>query len=214
MREEMIAAVRDEEIDIQRFFDALSEKTKMHSRQVAKLTEGLLFRVQREKACEDEPLIWPLSDIYRAVLYHDIGMALIPERLFRKNDELTGPERRVIQRHAGYGAKLIDKYRTAHHYPPEEESMWQLAAEVAGSHHERWDGRGYPFGLLATAVPLVSRAVAITDTYDSIVNGTYFRMALPHEYALLEITDNAGTQFDPVLVDILTQYESAICLTD
>lgn len=212
MREEMIAAVKDEEIHIQRFFDALPEETKIHSRQVAKLTGCLLFRVQSEGVCEDEPLEWTLNDIFKAVLYHDIGMTLIPERLFQKNDELTGPERRVVQRHAGYGAKLIDKYRAAHHYPPEEESMWQLAAEVAASHHERWDGKGYPFGLLATAVPLVSRAVAITDTYDSIVNGTCFRMALPHEYALLEIADNAGAQFDPVLVDILERYESVICM--
>lgn len=212
MREEMIAAVKDEEIDIQRFFDSLSEKTKMHSRNVAKLTEGLLMHVQDENVCEDEPLIWPPGDIYRAILYHDVGMALIPERLLQKKDELTGPERRVVQRHVGYGAKLIDKFRAAHKYPPEEESMWQLAAEVAGTHHERWDGRGYPFGLLATAAPLVSRATAITDTYDAIVRGSSFRMALPHEYALLEIADNAGTQFDPVLVDIFSRYEAEICL--
>lgn len=213
MKEEMIAAAKDEDIDIRRFFNALPEQTLLHSEHVAALTRLLLFYARQEGICESEPLPLPLDHIGRAVLYHDVGMAFIPERLLQKTEELTGAERRVVQRHASYGAKLIDKFRTSHPYPPEEESTWRLAAEVAGSHHERWDGKGYPFGLLATASPLVSRAAAITDTYDAIVRGSPFRMALPHEYALFEIADNAGTQFDPDLVDIFNRYETEICIT-
>lgn len=209
MREEMMAAIQDEEVDIRRFFDSLPERTRVHSMRVANMTERLLSWAG--EVCEEEPLTCPLNDIHRAVFYHDIGMALIPERLLLKSDELTGAERRVVQRHVRYGAKLLDKYRTDHNYPTDEEPIWQLAAEVAGTHHERWDGRGYPYGLLATAVPLVSRAAAITNTYDAIVSGSSFRMALPHEYALLEIVDNAGTQFDPVLVELFKRHESEIC---
>lgn len=214
MREEMIAAVKDEEIDIRRFYNALPEHIKTHSIHVAKLTERLLYWAVQEGICEDEPLTQPLSQIRRAVLYHDIGMALIPERLIEKTEELTGAERRVVQRHAGYGAKLLDKYRTAHKYPPKEEPVWLLAAEIAGAHHERWDGRGYPFGLLATACPIITRAAAVMDSYDAIVSGSPFRMALPHEYALLEIVDNAGTQFDPELSEVFKQHENEICLTE
>lgn len=209
MREEMMAVIQGEEVDIQRFWNSLPESTRVHSMRVAKMTERLLFWAG--EIWEEEPLACPLNEIYRAVFYHDIGMALIPERLLLKSDELTGAERKVVERHVRYGAKLLDKYRTDHNYPADEEPMWQLAAEVAGTHHERWDGRGYPYGLLATAVPVVSRAVAITDTYDAIVSGSSFRMALPHEYALFEIVDNAGTQFDPVLVDVFKRHESGIC---
>lgn len=211
MREEMLVAAKDEEIDIYRFFDALSEDTKRHSRCVAELTKELLLHANREGLLEEEILILPLEQIPDAVLYLDIGMSLIPERILNKTEELTAQERQVIRRHTTYGARLVDRYRSSHNYPPEEASKWQLAAEVAGSHHERWDGRGYPFGLIATAVPIVSRATALADSYDSIVSGSPCRMALPHEYALLEISTNAGTQFDPDLAEVFTRYDVEIC---
>lgn len=208
-----MAAIMDKEIDIQRFFDSLPENTRRHCRHVAGLTQHLLLWADREGLCEEEPLLLPLCDIGRAVLYHDVGISLIPVRLLEKTDDLTGAERRVVQRHVTYGAKLIDRYRAEHNYPESEDPVWELAAEVAVTHHERWDGRGYPFGLLATASPIISRAVSISDSYDAIVSGSAFRMALPHEYALLEIVDNAGTQFDPGLAEVFTRHEAEICDT-
>lgn len=212
MREEMVEAVKSQEIEIQHFYDALPEHIKRHSEAVANLTVNLLTKAEREGLCDEDPLPLPVSQIGRAVLYHDVGVALIPERLFNKKEELTSAERRVVERHARYGAKLLDKYRKGCKYPPEEEPLWRLAAEVAVTHHERWDGRGYPFGMVATAIPIVSRAVALADSYNAIVNSSPFRMALPHEYAILEIVDNAGTQFDPELVELFNKYESEICM--
>lgn len=213
MREEMLAAVKDTEIDIRRFFDSLSEHIKKHSRCVSKLTENLLVRADKEGLLEDEPLPLSFEQIGQAVLYLDVGMSLIPERLLNKKEALTAAERQVIQRHTIYGAKLLDRFRASRNYPPEEAPLWQLAAEVAGNHHERWDGQGYPFGMIATAVPIVSRAVSLADSYDAIVGGTPCRMPLPHEYAILEIASNSKTQFDPDLADIFTRYDSEICLS-
>lgn len=212
MREEMLAAVKDDEIDIHRFFDALSENTRRHCRCVAELTETLLLFAGRDGFLDEEEFLpFPPEQIRRAVLYHDIGMSMIPERILNKTEELTAPERQVIQRHTTYGAKLLDKFRTGNNYPPEEGPCWQLAAEVANTHHERWDGRGYPYGMIATAIPVVSRAAALADSYDAIVSGSPCRMALPHEYALLEIATNAGTQFDPDLAELFTRHEEELC---
>lgn len=159
--------------------------------------------IKAAQVCDSElDLPQDLTIVRRATLFYDIGFSLLPSRLLNKAEELTGAEYKVIQRHCHYGAKLLERYYTEASCTAQDKAFWKLAAETALSHHERWDGKGYPFGLRTTATPLISRAVALTDTYDAIVSGSMYRMALPHEYAVLEITDNSGTQFDPHLVHL------------
>lgn len=197
----ILTFVNGGQIAVEQYFEDLPKETKNHSSRVAEHVKLLLELAQEGGMFEEEPLPLTGEQIRKAVLYHDVGMAMIPERILLKIGGLTEAERRVIQKHAAYGGKILERYRKGQACP-QEDGLWRLAAEVAVSHHERWDGKGYPYGLVATAIPVVARATAIADSFDSIVMGGCYRMPLPPEYALLEIMDNAGTQFDPALADI------------
>lgn len=215
MRQEMLAYARGEEIDVERFYRALPVKARQQSRLISEMTLVLMRLAEKEGLLQEEYLPFSQEQVKRAVLYHDIGMTMIPERILYKIGELTSAEKKVIQKHTIYGGKLIEGYRNQIKLKKEEKSenskqedslnFWHFTAEIATSHHERWDGKGYPFGTLATAIPIVARAVAIIDSYTAIVRGAPYRMALPYEYALLEITENAGTQFDPQLAKVFQQ---------
>lgn len=205
MHDPITSVIRGETDDIVSFFDTLPKDVRCHSESVASLSELLLSWALADLPDEFERCP-SLSCIRRAVLYHDVGLALIPSRLQEKEGDLTGAEYRVIQRHVLYGSHLLDNYRKAHAATPQEDSFWALATEIALSHHERWDGKGYPFEQLTTATPIIVRAVSIADAFDSIVRGAKYRMALPPEYAVLEIIQNAGRQFDPQLAAIFRNH--------
>lgn len=202
MRKEMILMLQNTAIDAEEFFESLPDALKTRSYNVAKQTLWLIKKAIQDGLCEEDELSVPLEELYHTVLYYDIGMTLIPERLYVKRDDLSVAERKVIERHTGYGGKILEKCRDSHPLSPEKYLFWTAAADIAVTHHERWDGKGYPFGLVATAIPIISRAAAIADSYEAIVRGSSFRIPLPHEYALLEIKENSGFQFDPDLAAI------------
>lgn len=202
MNQEMLTLAYHGEIQIASFYDVLPEATKRHSRCVSTMTDILLQYADNQGLGVGETGGLNRETICKAVLYHDVGISIIPDRILNKQEELTGAEWRVLHKHTHYGGRLLEEYRKKEPLSPAENRFWGLAAEIALCHHERWDGRGYPYGQLATAIPFLARVVAIADTYDAIVRGAPYRMALPHEYAILEITDNIGTQFDPQLVEI------------
>lgn len=206
MNGDMMAAVLGEDTNIHDYFEALPLNLKLHNQCVAGMTELLVSSALQEGL--EYGLVLPDTParIRSAVSYHDIGLALIPECLLNKTEQLYSAEMKVMQRHTLYGAKILDSYRKHNNYPADQESIWRIAAETALSHHERWDGRGYPYGQMATAIPITARATAVADAYDSIIRGSPYCMALPHEYAILEITENSGTQFDPFFVKIFIKF--------
>ena len=88
-------------------------------------------------------------------------------------------------------------------------------AEYILTHHERWDGKGYPQGLKGEAIPLLSRIIAVTDAYDAMTNDRVYRKALPKEAAIEEIKKHKGTQFDPKVVMIFEEIisEQEVCVS-
>lgn len=202
MREDIIAVLRNGDINLEERFNKLSQCLQEHCRRTARATRNLLHQTMEEGIYQDEIQDLPLERAEQAALYHDIGLTLIPETLLTKTEDWTGAERRVYQQHAVFGGKLIEQYRRQRGYLPEEEPIWRLAAEIAMSHHERWDGKGYPYGSITNAISVAARATSIADTYFSIVYGTPHRMPLPPEYALLQLKEEAGKEFDPALVKV------------
>lgn len=129
---------------------------------------------------------------------HDIGKVGIPDRILLKPGRLTTAERVEMQQHTTIGGScLLEIERRL-----ENSNFLQMAREIVVSHHERWDGTGYPAGLAGEAIPLAARIAAIADVYDALSSDRVYRAAYPHERCVAMIQREAGRQFDPVLVEV------------
>lgn len=128
------------------------------------------------------------DDIALASTMHDIGKIGVPDGILLKAGPLTDDERREMQRHAQRGFRMLDGSSSR---------LLKLASEIALTHHERWDGRGYPQGLAGEAIPLAGRIVAVADVFDALTSARVYKPAWPLERARRHIEDNAGTHFDP-----------------
>lgn len=123
---------------------------------------------------------------------HDIGKIHIPDAVLKKPGKLDPDERREIERHTSYGDQIL---------APSTAPLLQLARQVAKTHHERWDGKGYPEGLAAEEIPLVGRITAVVDVFDALTSARCYKPAMPVEQACAILQKDAGTHFDPAVVD-------------
>jgi len=133
-----------------------------------------------------------LIDIERGALLHDIGKIGIPETILQKKEALTEEEMEIIRYHPLIGFAMIEEF-----------SFLQGAAEIVLFHHEKYDGTGYPFGLIGEEIPLSARLFSLADTLDAITSDRPYRRGRSLEEALQEIEKCRGSQFDPELVDIM-----------
>lgn len=129
-----------------------------------------------------------LSMLQLLCLLHDIGKIAVPLEILNKPGKLTDDEWAVLRSHSEKGYQIAVATKEL-----------RPLADMILSHHERWDGRGYPNGLREEEIPVLSRIISIVDAYDAMVNDRSYRKALSPEKAKQEILDNAGTQFDPYL---------------
>ncbi len=128
---------------------------------------------------------------------HDIGKVGIPDSILLKPDALTPEERKVMEMHVLLGADtLISVRRHAG-----DDDLINMAIQIALSHHERFDGRGYPYRLSGDQIPLPARIVALADMYDAITSDRVYRRAMSHREASALIVSQRGQHFDPVIVD-------------
>jgi putative two-component system response regulator len=132
--------------------------------------------------------------IKRAAPLHDLGKIGIPDAVLLKPDRLDVHERSVVEAHTVIGADIL----SGSAYP-----LLQLAEEIALNHHERWDGLGYPHQLVGDAIPVSGRIVAVADVFDALTHERPYKPAWTARDALAEIEANAGTQFDPAVVEAL-----------
>jgi putative nucleotidyltransferase with HDIG domain len=136
-----------------------------------------------------------LVDIEFGALLHDVGKLCLPRRVLTKAGRLTDGERRLIRRHPDWGAALVESIP----------GLGEVAS-IVRFHHERPDGRGYPYGLARDEIPLPARIVSVCDAYGAMTKTRPYRVALLHAAALTELERHAGTQFDPKVVEALIRF--------
>jgi len=135
-----------------------------------------------------------LEGVNTGALLHDIGKLGVPEYVLLKPGRLTAEEFEKIKKHPEIGAAILDPV----------EFPWPVLP-VVKYHHEKWDGTGYPEGLKGEEIPLAARVLAVADVYDALTSSRSYRKAWPHEKALAVIKQDAGTHFDPVVVEAFLQ---------
>ncbi len=140
-----------------------------------------------------------LEDIEIAGLLHDIGKIAMPKSILCKNGRLTDDEFLVMKSHPVRGEKIVINIKKL-----------EVISEWVKSHHEKWDGTGYPDGLKGEEIPLAGRIIALADTYDAMTSTRPYRTALSHETAISEIKRCTGTQFDPKLATIFVSLSDKI----
>ena len=137
-----------------------------------------------------------IQDLYHSAILHDIGKVGVPDAILLKPAKLTAEEFKIIQRHPVIGGEAIMNVEKK----MEIQSFLSLGREVAFSHHEKWDGSGYPKGLKGDAIPLSARIIALADVYDALTSARPYKPAFSHAKALGIIREGKGTHFDPLIV--------------
>lgn len=124
---------------------------------------------------------------------HDVGKIAIPDAVLQKPGALTPDEREIMERHAEIGHQILAGSTSP---------LLDLAAKIALSHHEHWDGGGYPNGLIGEEIPIEGRIAAIADVFDALTSDRVYRKAMPVERALSIMSEGRGSHFDPELLDV------------
>ena len=143
---------------------------------------------------------------------HDIGKIGIPDQVLLKPGKLDPEEWKIMQRHCMYGCEILgplaskeEAHRNCESWQEgsgEDNELLDLARILALLHHERWDGKGYPFGLAGEDIPIEARIVALVDTYDALASERPYKPAFPEEKCLDIIRNESGTHFDPAVVRV------------
>lgn len=164
------------------------DQTGEHTRRV-----GRLCSVIAESLGEDAGFV---DAIGTAALLHDLGKIGIPDTILLKEGPLSDDERNIMREHTTIGAAILDDCT---------EPVMRMAKQIALTHHEWWNGTGYPRGLSGTQIPLEGRIVSVADAFDAMTTDRPYRRAIPTEIALAELDRSAGTQFDPEIVAAFKQ---------
>jgi putative two-component system response regulator len=161
-----------------------NDESTLHTRRVGRLT-GMIATSISIGADECQRLI-------SAARLHDVGKIAVPDEILFKRGTLSPSQWEVVRRHTTIGAQILSGSSSP---------LIQLAETIARSHHERWDGGGYPDGLRETAIPLPARIVAVADVFDVLTHERSYGGAWTHERARAHIFEQRGRHFDPQLVD-------------
>jgi putative two-component system response regulator len=146
----------------------------------------------------DEVKTWDEALVLQSSQLHDVGKISIKDSILFKPGKLTPDEFEEIKGHTTFGEKVIHNLINS----TTESGFLEYARIFAISHHEKWNGKGYPYGLAGEEIPLLGRVMAIADVYDALVTDRPYKDAFSHEEAVQIITDDSGIHFDPALVEL------------
>ncbi|HMU93296.1 MAG TPA: histidine kinase N-terminal 7TM domain-containing protein [Anaerolineales bacterium] len=166
-----------------RALELRDKETEGHSRRVTDMT--LKIAVAMGVAGDD------LEHMRRGAILHDIGKMAVPDEILHKPDKLTDNEREIIKKHPEIATKLLSPI-----------PFLKKALDIPYSHHEKWDGSGYPQGLKGEEIPIAARIFAVADVWDAVTSDRPYNKAWPREQALKYFGEQTGKHFDPRVVNI------------
>jgi len=165
--------------------------------------KAMLGEIIRRGRYKEEIFGWDMDFFITSISLHDIGKITIPDAILNKPGRLTPEEFDIMKTHVSAGVDAIEdmiKEFGTHLF-------LRHVLLIVGTHHERWNGSGYPAGLKGEKIPLEGRLMAIADVYDALISRRQYKEPFSHEAACEMIKEGAGTQFDPVLVEVFVKVE-------
>jgi len=209
-------------IERRRYTERLEQQVRQHTMAIRRAHEETIHRLVAASSCRDvetskhilrtglmcemlaRALGWSadFAEMIRlAAPMHDVGKVGIPDAILRKPSKLTRDEFKIMKSHTTIGANMLEGSAVP---------MLQMARQIALSHHERWNGCGYPAGLAGQSIPEAARIMAIIDTYDSLTHDRVYRTAMPEDDALDIVRRSEGKDFDPGILAVFLQSLPAI----
>ena len=183
--------------------ESRDEDTGQHLERVQRYSHVLCRELAIDSQYSEQVTPEFMRLVYQTCPLHDIGKVGIPDAILQKPGRLTPEEFEIMKRHVTIGADAIRA--TLEHSP--SASFLQFALDIAQSHHEKFDGTGYPHGLKGNQIPLAARIVALADVYDALTTKRVYKDAFPHSKADAIIASGSGQHFDPVIVQAYRKAE-------
>lgn len=146
-----------------------------------------------------------LDLVIKCAPLHDIGKVGIPDRILLKPGKYDSAELEIMKSHTTLGKEAIERAEKGVEIPL---PFLEIAKEIIYSHHEKWDGSGYPQGLSGDAIPISARLMAVADVYDALVSRRVYKLSMPHEKAASMIFEDSGKHFDPDIVEAFRSLQS------
>jgi putative two-component system response regulator len=182
--------------------DVTGEHVERTSRTMRRLVNGMMER----DVCLDALASWDIELFLQSSQLHDVGKISIHDSILLKPAKLTEDEFDEMKKHAIFGEEIIDRIQKN----TRENTFLTHAKIMAGSHHEKWDGSGYPRGISGENIPLQGRIMAIADVYDALVSRRPYKAPFSHDKAMRIMADSRGSHFDPAILDVFVAVSDRI----
>ena len=182
--------------------------TGMHVQRTARYVERICAKMVEMGAYPNELDEHAAAVMAKAAPLHDMGKIRIPETILEKPGKLNDEEFKIIKMHPLWGEKIIEKTFSG----IEDEEFTQCALQMALTHHEKWDGTGYPLRLIGEDIPLCGRIMAAADVLDALLTVRPYKRAFTIAETMNIFADSAGKQFDPIVAEAVLQIEDEITM--
>ncbi len=199
MQDSLIAVLAD-------MVESRDKHTGHHIKKTAAYARIIMEEMRREGIHTEELTDEYISDVVRSAPLHDVGKIEVPDALLNKPGKLTDEEFAQMKNHTIAGKKIIARSAEA----VAESDYLKEAEQLAAYHHERWDGRGYPYGISGDEIPISARVMAVADVFDALVSKRSYKEGFPIEKALDIIREGIGSQFDPQVAEAFLKAEPEI----
>ena len=173
-------------------------ETGNHIRRTQRYVKNLTLKLKEHPRFSDFLTPSNISKLYKSASLHDIGKVGVPDYILLKPGKLTTEEFDEMKNHTAYGCDAIS---AAERSMNSADNFLVFAKEIAYSHHEKWDGSGYPEGLAGDNIPISARLMAVADVYDALISRRVYKLPFSHEKAYAIIVEGKGSHFDPDIVD-------------